>query len=145
MKKAVLIVICVLALLLCGCQTKEQNDMNNSDNKTVTFINGVNDADVWILPQTKANLKTTVWGKATASKVQKGESRQTPLCEAGDEGHYIFRMIDTDSFYYSANDLTLEAGWTLELKESDSREVTLEIKDKNGGLKNTYEVFSAKL
>ncbi len=145
MKKAVLIVISVLALLLCGCQTKEQNNMNNSDNKTVLFINGVNDADVWILPQTKANLKTTVWGKATASKVKKGESRQAPLCEAGDNGHFLFRMIDTDSFYYSANDLALEADWTLEIKENDSRDITLIVTDKNGELKNKYEVFAAKL
>ena len=98
MKKAVLIFVCLFMLLLCGCNSKEQSDMDNK-NGTVTVINKIKDADIWILPQTEKNLKTTVWGTATVSKLKTRESRPTPLCEPGDDGLYIFRMIDTDSFY----------------------------------------------
>ncbi|MEE0958060.1 MAG: hypothetical protein UH734_08285, partial [Ruminococcus sp.] len=116
-----------------------------SDNKTVTFVNRVNETDLWILPKTEKNLKTTVWGTAAASKVKTGESRQVPLCDPGDGGLYLIRMIDTDSFYYSANDVALEAGWTIEIKQNDTHGATAEVKDENGALKKTYEVFSARL
>ncbi len=146
MKRAGLIVGCLLMLLfLFGCTSEELEDMNTKNNKTVTFINEVNEADVWILPKTEENLKTTVWGKATISKIKKNESRKAVLCEAGDNGLYIFRMIDTDSFYYSANDITLKADWSLKIKEKDLNSFVLEVTDENGDLKNTYEVFSARL
>ena len=144
MKKAVLIFVCLFMLLLCGCNSEEQSDMDNK-NGTVTVINKVKDADIWILPQTEKNLKTTVWGTATVSKLKTDESRQAPLCEPGDDGLCIFRMIDTDSFYYSANGIKLENGDTLEIKETEAQICALEIRGENGKVKNTYDVFSARL
>ena len=144
MKKAVLIFVCLFMLLLCGCNSKEQSDMDNKSG-TVTVINKIKDADIWILPQTEKNLKTTVWGTATVSKLKTNESRPTPLCEPGDDGLYIFRMIDTDSFYYSANGIKLENGDTLEIKETEAQAYALEVRGENGKVKNTYEVFSARL
>ena len=146
MKKTALIIICLIALLLlCGCGVKEQNNMEIKSNKTVTFINGVKDADLWILPKTEENLKTTVWGAATASKIRQGESRRVPLCEPGDDGHYILRMIDTDGFFYSAGDIELGSGWTVHIRETDPRSVTVDVIDENGDTQNTYEVFKARL
>ena len=121
------------------------NNTEITSNKTVTFINEVNEADVWILPKTEKNLKTTVWGAPTVSKVKKGESRPAPLCEPGNDGLYMFRMIDTDSFFYSANDIILEAGWTLRIKGDDLQSFTVEVTDESGVLKNTYKVFAARL
>lgn len=119
--------------------------MEITSNNTVTLINGVTDADVWILPKTKENLKTTVWGKATVSKIKTGESRKAPLCEPGDDGLYLFRMIDSDGFFYSANDIILEAGWSVQIKENDLLTVVIEVTDENGVLINTYEMFTARL
>lgn len=130
-------------IFLFGCGAKEQNTMQTD--KTITFTNGVTEADVWILPETKENLKTTLWGKATLSKVKTNESRRAPLCEAGDEGKYILRMIDSDGFYYSANGLTLEAGCKLTVKEDATNLFTAEVTDENGVTKGTYEMFSARL
>ena len=145
MKKTALIYICLIAaLLLCGCGVKEQNNMEITSNKTVTFINDVKDADLWILPKTEENLKTTVWGAATA-KIKQGESRRVPLCEPGDDGHYILRMIDTDGFFYSAGDIELESGWTVHIRETDPNTVSVEVIDENGDTQNTYEVFKARL
>ena len=146
MKKTVLTIICLIALLLlCGCGVKEQDNMEITSNKTVIFINDVKDADLWILPKTEENLKTTVWGAATASKVRQGEGRRVSLCEPGDDGHYILRMIDTDGFFYSAGDIELGSGWTVHISETDPYSVSVEVTDENGGVQNTYEVFKARL
>ena len=124
---------------------KEQNNMETKNDPTVTFINSVHDADVWILPQTPENLKTTVWGTATLSKTKTGESRQAPLCEPGEDGQYIFRMIDTNHCFYSANGLILEAGWSMEIKGEDLYSLTIEVSDENGEIINTCEVFARRL
>ena len=146
MKRVVFIAACFLALLLlCSCKEKEQNSMETPSDQTVVFRNGVKDADVWILPQTKDNLKTTLWGTATVSNVKTGESREAPLCDPGDDGLYILRMIDSSHFYYSANGIVLKAGWTMEIKGSDLHSITVEVTDENGVLNHTYEVFAARL
>lgn len=146
MKKAVPIIVCIIiSALICGCGAKEQNHMATEGCKTATFINEANDADIWILPKTEKNLKTTVWGTATAAAVKKGESRSFELCEPGDGGMYIFRMIDTDGLFYSANDIVLQAGHTMRIKENDIMSFTLEVADEKGALQSTYEVFAAKL
>lgn len=146
MKKTMILAINLLVLLLlCSCQNEEQNSMQNTNTKTATFINGVTDADVWVLPQTEKNLKTTVWGTATISKIKTDESRQFSLCEPGDDGLYILRMIDTESFYYSADGIALEEGWTLRIEGNDLWSIVVEVLDESGVLQNTYEVFSARL
>ena len=124
---------------------REIGKENTMKIETVWFVNGVKDADIWILPQTEKNLKTTVWGTATASGVKTGERRETPLCDPGDDGLCMFRMIDTDHYYYSANGITLKVGWTLQLKQNDLHAVTLEVSDENGVLIQTYNVFAARL
>ena len=146
MDKTALIVLCLLMLLvLGGCKPGKPNEPQPETGKSVCFINEVKEADVWILPETEKNLKTTVWGTATAAKVQPGELRRVPLCEPGSSGRYLLRMIDTDSFYYSANSLMLADGWTITLKEDEAHAVTAVVTDSNGTLQSTYEVFAAKL
>ena len=146
MKKAL---ICFLSmLLLCGCKanrTPPAIDTPPASDKAVTFINGVTDADVWILPDTDANRKTSVWGTATASGVKTDESRQTPLCEAGENGLYLIRMIDADHIFYSADAVALQDGWTVRVAGADLYSVTAEVTDGNGVVQNTYEVFAASL
>lgn len=145
MKKVILTAVCFLMpLLFWGCKAEEQNH-TDATGKTVTFVNGGTDADVWILPQTEQNLKTTVWGTATLSKVKGGENRQAVLCEPGDGGLYIFRMIDAEGFFYSANGLALEAGWTLQISGDELSSLSLEIRDGAGAVKDTYDLFAARL
>ena len=113
--------------------------------RTVTFRNEVRDADVWILPQTPEILKTTVWGTPTVPKAKAGESRQVPLPAPGDGGFHVFRMIDADGFFHSANGIALEDGWTLAVKGGGLQPVILEISAENGVPQQTREVFSARL
>ena len=153
MKRAVLIAVSLLLLFLCGCDTEGTVESMTNQNtesvsasaKTVTVISGVTEADVWLIPDTQANRSTSLWGTATGSGVKPGESREAPLCEPGDDGCYLLRMIDVDGFYYSASGVTLNDGWSLEIKAGDAPAVTAEVTDENGVLQNTYEVFSARL
>ena len=161
MKRWIAIALTAL-LLFTGCGAKEQaadggkpasaqsgqneaNEMKSQSNQTVTFVNGLQEADVWILPETPENQKTTVWGTATLAKVKTGERREAPLSAPGDEGLYMLRMIDTEHFYYSAGGITLQAGWTMEVKGADLHSVTLEVTDEAGVLQRSYEVFAARL
>ena len=145
MKVACITACFMILLLFSSCQTKGETETETADSRTVTFVNDVQDADVWILPQTQENLKTTLWGTATISKVKTGESRVSPLCQPGEDGLYLFRMIDTDRFYYSVNGVVLKADWTMQIKGETPRSVTLEVTDEHGVLNSTYEVFAARL
>ena len=138
--------MCLLALLLSwGCKAKVQSEMEISSNRTVTFLNAVRDADVWILPRTAANLKTTVWGMPTIPKSKTGEPRRIPLSEPGDGGLYIFRMIDEEGFFYSADGIALEDGWRMKIEGEDLPSIFLEVSDGEGVSRNTRAVFAARL
>ena len=113
--------------------------------ETIKFINAVKEADIWLLPDTPQNRKTTVWGKATAAAVKAGETREIPLCEAGEDGAYLLRMIDSEHFYYSANGMVLEPGYTLEVAGEDLHSMTATLKDESGKTLQTSEVFAARL
>ena len=137
------IVICLgMILLLFGCKASRKENVKD---KTVTLINEVKDADIWILPKTEENLKTTVWGEATVSGIKAQESRKAVLCEAGDNGLYIIRMIDADSIFYSADDIILKSGWTLRISGNDLKSVTAEVTNEKGIPQNTYKLFAASL
>ena len=81
MKKTLFIpIIAILCWLFCSCQPEQGESDMKPKNQTisVTLRNDAEEADIWILPQTAQNLKTTVWGTPTFSKVKAGE-RQTEL------------------------------------------------------------------
>ena len=51
MKKAVSVMLCIFTLLLfCNCGTKESETMQITYDRNVTVVNGINEADIWILP-----------------------------------------------------------------------------------------------
>ena len=152
MKKAISTALCLISLLLlCSCGTKDQIDMKITKKTepvnvgTVVLVNEIKDADIWILPMTAKNLKTTLWGTATVRALETGKRAGAPLCEPGPDGLYIFRMIDSGSFYYSANSLVLKDGYTLTVKEDETGRAFLEIADGSGNLTETAELFSARL
>lgn len=146
MKKVNLAAVFFAALIIfCACMAKEQNNMEIKSDKTITFINGVTEADVWIMPETEENLKTSLWGTALIPKIKTGEIRQAPLCEPGDDSHYIVRLIDDDGFYYSAKGITLEDGWALKITGEKMNSVIIEVTDASGVLKGAYNVSCARL
>ena len=127
MRRAMPVLLCLIALaLFCSCNTtKESEPMVTTAARNITIVNSVHEADIWILPA--------------------GESRQAGIGKPGDDGHYLFRMIDTDKWYYSSENLVLEDGWTLEIKQESDHVYVIGVADKDGTLKASYEVFAARL
>ncbi len=152
MKKMVLLALLFLfGILLLGCKTREEPKMDsvppNAENDAgITFINGVKEADIWILPATEENLKTTLWGTATIAKLKTDEAHQLSLQALGGPGDYIIRMIDTGGMYYASDRIPLEEGYSLQIKADDlPMSVVLEVMNADGVLVETYSVFAARL
>ena len=139
-----LVLAAVFALASCGKNAKEQN-MEKAAAKTVVFTNNIQDANIWILPETKENLETSLWGTASAADVKTGESRSVGIGEPSDGGTYIFRMIDADEVFYSADGLILEDGWSLQIAGADFYSITIEVSNEAGEVVGTYDVFAASL
>lgn len=119
--------------------------MEPNNSSTVTFINGAAQADVWILPDTQGNRKTTLWGAATLPGVKTGEGVPAAPGAPGDGGRYLLRMIDVDGFYYSADGLALAPGCTVRLKETELMTYCVEVRDAAGAVIGDYSVFAARL
>ena len=122
----------VLCLLCCSCQTEQGGSDMKPESTTIsaTFVNDVEETDVWILPQTEENLKTSLWGTPTFSKTKAGEKR-TGSVPAGET--YILRMIDSAHAYYAANDLVLEDGCTVHFRtDGTNYDAQIDVTDKNG-------------
>lgn len=116
------------------------NSMEYIPTVSITFQNEVEEADVWLLPQTEENLKTTLWGTPSAGALEKGESAELTLTNPEYAETWLVRIIDRDKAYYSAQDLKLEDGYTLVFKSEDSKfDAVIEVHDASGNL-----VFSAK-
>lgn len=121
--------------------------MKSESNKTisVTFINDVEKADIWILPQTKENLKTSLWGTATISKLKPGEKKTISINDF-EEGRYIVRIIDDDKAFYSANDIVLKENYTIRFKTDETKyEAELVTLDQNGEAVSKTEAFQGVL
>ena len=111
----------------------------------VTVVNGVEKADIWIIPQTQENLKTSLWGAPDVSALDAGQEKNIDLCDTCD-GRYIIRMIDKDKALYAVRDITLKNGYTVRFRTDDTKyEARIEIIDKNGIILSSSEAFEGIL
>lgn len=116
------------------------NSMEYIPTVSVSFQNEVEEADVWLLPQTEENLKTSLWGTPSAGALGKGESAELTLMNPEYAEAWLVRIIDRNKAYYSAQDLKLEDGYTVIFKSEGSKfDAVIEVHDASGNL-----VFSAK-
>ncbi len=156
MRKTILILLCVLIpSLLFGCTAKktepgdpapEKPDPASDGGGAVVFVNGLKEADIWILPETEKNLKTTVWGTATIAKLPTDGEQRLSLDALGGPGAYILRMIDTNGMYYAVNGISLEDGYTLHIRAGeDPMAPALEVTDAEGAAVETYSGFGGRL
>ena len=151
-KPAILITLCVLiGSMLFGCKTKEQPAAETptpapGSGASITFVNGVEEADVWILPETEANLKTTLWGTATIAKLATDASCEVSLDALGGPGVYILRLIDTRGMYYAVNGVPLAPGDIVQIRSGEvPMSALVEVTGADGALRETFEVFAARL
>ena len=116
------------------------NSMEYIPAVSVTFQNEVEEADVWLLPQTEENLKTSIWGTPSAGALRKGETAELTMTNPEYAETWLVRIIDRNKAYYSAQDLQLEDGYTVVFKSEGSKfDAVIEVHDATGNL-----VFSAK-
>ena len=149
MKKAVLLSVFILTgvFSLFGCKAKDRPGEVPADRKrTVTFISGADEADVWILPDTAENRSTTVWGKAMISKLSSGGSERVSIGEPGENGGYIIRVIDGDGMYYSAGFVLLSEGDSIKMTVGNSPlSVIFDVTSSDGNSAGSFTGFAAKL
>lgn len=150
MKKLLSVLLCILlCFALSACKGKDDGSaMTNTDETkvqesiSVTFINDVADADIWILPQTDENLRSSLWGTATISKLKAGDKRTADINNISENGKYIVRIIDADHAYFSAKDMVLEDSYTIRFKTDDSKyEAKIISFDQNGKELFSKEAF----
>ncbi|MBQ8995163.1 MAG: hypothetical protein IJ091_05060 [Oscillospiraceae bacterium] len=137
MGKMFWILLCVIlvSLLFTACAGR----------KEVTLINDVEEADLWILPQTEDNLSDAPNTKAMFH-LNAGEKATVTLDELGGPGTYIFTAIGSDrQAFYWFQDMDLEAGYTLHFKidGEDGRfsDAVLEVRNRWGKLLSSERVF----
>lgn len=108
----------------------------------VTLVNELTEADFWVLPQTEENLKSSLWGTASAEKLGTGETAELSLQGDGSAEHWIVRVIDTDHLYFAAEGLTLEDGDRIVLRRdgADGNEL-IEVQDQSGAVRSSTEAF----
>ena len=144
-KRRLLILTSVLlCLLFCSCGAVQGEPDMNPDNQSrsqssisVTFLNNVEEADIWILPQTEDNLKTSLWGTPTVSKMRVGEQKAITISDEG-TGRYIVRIIDSDQAFYAAGFETDETKYDAAISVLDQNGDTVFVKE------NVFEgVFGA--
>ncbi len=122
------------------------NSMPNTSRTGVTFVNKVEKADIWILPQTEDILETSLWGTATVSQLGVGENVEVILNDGDAAEYYILRIIDDNHAFYSADDLKLPNGCTIVFRyEGSELDAVLEIYDENDELIDSREAFTGML
>ena len=153
-EKGLKILLCLfLALTLFACQKQEEDKPEETETSTtgemmkIRFVNEVEDTDLWILPQTEKNLKTSLWGTATVAMLKKEDAIEVVIEETSDH-LYILRLIDQRGALYSANDFELHDGDTIvfDAIDDDFVRARLTLLDKEGKeVKVAEDVFEGML
>ena len=142
-----------LVLTLFACQKQEEAKPEETETSTtgemmkIRFVNEVEDTDLWILPQTEKNLKTSLWGTATVAMLKKEDAIEVAIEETSDH-LYILRLIDQRGALYSANDFELHDGDTIAFDaiDDDFVRARLTLLDKEGKeVKVVEDVFEGML
>ena len=142
-----------LVLTLFACQKQEEAKPEDTETSTtgevmkIRFVNEVEDTDLWILPQTEKNLKTSLWGTATVAMLKKEDAIEVAIEETSDH-LYILRLIDQRGALYSANDFELHDGDTIvfDAIDDDFVRARLTLLDKEGKeVKVAEDVFEGML
>lgn len=123
-----------------------RNSMEYIPTVSISFQNEVEEVDVWLLPQTEENLKTTLWGTPSAGALEKGESAELTLTNPEYAEAWLVRIIDRDKAYYSARDLKLEDGYTVIFKSDGAKfDAVIEVHDASGAVVFSAEAFTGVL
>ena len=143
---AAIIVALVVMLLVKGTKSDVFEMYMEKTKMNITVQNGVVKADIWVLPQTEENLKTTLWGTATVAGSVPGESRPAEVVKNTEADTYLIRIIDDEQMYYAVSDVTLVDDCTVQFKPGpEDFTYTVDVFGADGTLMKSYEMFAASL
>lgn len=97
----------MFGFLSCGKQKVQAQPDKADDMIEISISNQVAEADIWVIPDTEENRKSSVWGSATLSKADTQGTQSNSVQIPAGTGRYLIRMIDTDGMYYAADDIVL--------------------------------------
>ena len=121
------------------------NTENNSRIITISYVNEISAADVWIIADIEENHKTSLWGTATLKDAEP-EKEYTVGIEKSEDDHYLLRMIDEDELYYESGSFELKDSYSLLVCEGDSfSEPHIIIYDDKGEKAEELTIFRAAL
>ena len=149
--RVVLLILILSAVFLLACASgsrtsKDAPEASPEETITIGFVNSVQTADVWIIPDTEENRKTTVWGTASVKNAE--PEKEYPVSIPHNDGDtYLLRMIDKDHIYYESKSVTLLEGYSLIIyrNEENDRDIRLVVHDSDGKELTDESVFNAAL
>ena len=133
-------------LLLTACREKEPEPAGSetadpTEDGEITFVNKVETTDVWILPDTEKN-RDLPYSTPTIDELETDGESSLSLSSLGGPGKYVIHMFSADGMYYGADEVPLEAGYTLTFRRQDWG-WALDVADRDGKLVDSLEVFGA--
>ena len=149
--RVVLLILILSAVVLFACASESRTSKDTPETApvetiTIGFVNSVQAADVWIIPDTEENRKTTVWGTASVKNAE--PEKEYPVSIPRNDGDtYLLRMIDKDHIYYESKSVTLLEGYSLIIyrNEENDRDIRLVVYDSDGKELTDESVFNAAL
>ena len=118
---------------------------NNADIITISYVNEISTANVWIIADIEENHKTSLWGTATLKDAEV-EKEYSADIEKSEDDHYLLRMIDKDELYYESGSFELKDGYSLLISEGKSfDEPLIIIYNDNGEKVEELTIFCAAL
>ena len=118
---------------------------NNTGIITISYVNEISTADVWIIADIEENHKTSLWGTATLKDAEPEKEYSADIEKSADD-HYLLRMIDKDELYYESGSFELRDGYSLLVSEGESfQSPHIVIYDDNGENSEELTIFRAAL
>ena len=149
--RVVLLILILSAVVLFACASggrtsEDTQEAAPVETITVGFVNSVQTADVWIIPDTEENRKTSVWGTASVKNAEP-EKEYLVSIPRNDGDTYLLRMIDKDHIYYESKSVTLLEGYSLIIyrNEENDWDIRLVVYDSDGKELTDESVFNAAL
>lgn len=142
----IIIILAVIAVIyLMG--KNYQNRQQELEHIEISFTNQLNESDIWIIPDTESNRKTTTWGTATLSKMKINDKKSAYIVKSiKSENSYLIRLIDVDKMFYSADAVIINNNDSIIIKKgNEPMSAIVEVYDSNGKINASYEMFMAKL
>lgn len=134
---------------LFGCGKKNGDKPVSEEPKNyieINIENQITETDIWVIPDTDKNRKTSLWGTATLAKIKTGEIKSAKVEESENGDLYLIRMIDVDQMYYEANAVSIEKNQSILIRKGEGiRDILVEVYNENGEKIGEYSMFSARL